>query len=248
MTRLLVTRPDGRASGLTRLLRDAGFEVVLLPAVAIEPPGDEDIARVRVAIGDADWVVITSAHGAPTLAAALAGDALPAGARVAAVGPATAEALERVGLPPDAMPSRYRTVAIADALGDVRGKRVVLARADAATADLRETLIARGARVQEVTAYRTVEAPAPSRERVRNAIAGGIDGILFTSGSTVRGLVRLVPPELRARVTAVPAFCIGPVTAEVARKAGFAVAATADEHTAAGLARTTIHHFHEEAS
>jgi uroporphyrinogen III methyltransferase/synthase len=137
----------------------------------------------------------------------------------------------------------YLTVAIAGGLGDLRGRRVVLARADAATEDLADVLRVRGALVEEVVAYRTVEGPNAGRDPLRSALNGELDGVTFTSGSTVRGLMRMASMLDRARARALPAFCIGPVTAATARRAGFAVAAVAAEHTAAGLAGATAEHF-----
>lgn len=246
MTRLLLTRPVGQQDALAERLLAAGMEVVSVPSVSIEPAVEADIERLAALLPGADWVVITSANGVPALVAALDGEPLPPGTRLAAVGPATAAALGLAGLVVDAIPARYLTVAIAEALGDVTGRRIVLARADAATPDLRDALLRRGAEVQEVTAYRTVEGPAASREIVRRVLDDSLNAVLFTSGSTVRGLVKLVPPHARQRVTGLPALCIGPVTAESARRAGFAVAGVADEHTADGLARITIRYFTEE--
>jgi uroporphyrinogen III methyltransferase/synthase len=248
MTRLLVTRPDAQQDLLMARLAQAGIGVVSVPTVSLEPPTDADVARLASLLPAADWVVVTSANGVGALVAALSGRPLPTGVRLAAVGPATADALERSGLQVAAVPPRYLTIAIADALGDVAGRRVVLARADAATPDLRGALVSRGATVSEVTAYRTVEGPAASRDLIRLALEDGLDGILFTSGSTVRGLLKLVPSHERQRVTRLPAFCIGPVTAAAANHSGFAVAAVADEYTAGGLARATIQHFQVEES
>jgi uroporphyrinogen-III synthase len=135
------------------------------------------------------------------------------------------------------------TVAIAEGMGDLRGRRVLLARADSATRELRETLQMRGARVQEVVAYRTVEAPLFAREELRSALRQPLDGVAFTSGSTVRGFVRLVDDDRREAARRMPAFCIGPVTAAVAKAAGLNVAGTADEHTASGLVALIARHF-----
>jgi uroporphyrinogen III methyltransferase/synthase len=243
VTRLLVTRPAGQQDALAERLVTAGIEVVPVPTVSIEPASAADIERLSAMLQGADWVVITSANGVPALEAALDGEPLPPCTRLAAVGPATAAALGRAGLVVDAVPGRYLTVAIAEALGEVTGRRIVLARADAATPGLRDALLRRGAEVEEVTAYRTVEGPAASREVIREVLNDSLDAVLFTSGSTVRGLLELVPTHLRHRITCLPAFCIGPVTAESARRAGFAVAAVADEHTADGLARVVIRSF-----
>jgi uroporphyrinogen III methyltransferase/synthase len=195
---------------------------------------------------DAEWLVITSANGAAALGDRLAqtGHAIPSHVKIAAVGPATAESLAASGLRVDHVPARYLTVAIADGLGDVDGRRVVLARADAATPDLSRALLDRGADVVEVVAYRTIEGPAASRDRLRVALHRDLDGVTFTSSSTVRGLLRLASPTDRQRARALPAFCIGPVTAETARQLGFHVAAVARGHTADGLASAVGHHFH----
>jgi uroporphyrinogen-III synthase len=165
---------------------------------------------------------------------------------VAAVGPTTAAALEAGGIRVDHVPSRYRTVAIAEGLGDVAGRRVALARADAATRALRDALVERGALVEEVVAYHTIEGPAESRDALRAALAQPLDGVTFTSGSTVRGLHALVSPPDALRATALPAYCIGPVTAGVARRAGFAVPVVADRHTVAALAEAIRRHLGKE--
>jgi uroporphyrinogen III methyltransferase/synthase len=143
------------------------------------------------------------------------------------------------------VPDEYLTVAIADGLGDVAGKRVVLARADAATPQLREALLAAHARVTEVVAYRTVEGPADSRDALNVALHRELAGVAFTSSSTVRGLLRLASPTGRQRARVLPAFCIGPITAETASRSGFNVAVVAAEHTSAGLATAITNHLHQ---
>ena len=143
----------------------------------------------------------------------------------------------------DHVPDEYLTVAIAAGLGNVRGQRIVLARADAATPDLRDALVERGAIVEEVVAYRTVEGSASSRAPLRAALHDDLAGIAFTSGSTVRGLMRLASPVDRGRARSIPAFCIGPVTADAARQHGFDIASVAAAHTALGLAEAIAEYF-----
>lgn len=247
--RILVTRPEGQTSGLAGLLRDRGLTPVLVPTVAIDAGSSDDaLDAMLAALDGADWLVVTSANGAAALAARL--DAmkarLPEGLRVAAVGPATAGVLRQRNITVDHVPGAYRTVAIAAGLGDVHGLRIVLARADAATLALRHALLERGARVEEVVAYLTVEGPASSRDPLHAALHADLDGLAFTSSSTVRGLVRLASPLDRGRARAVPAFCIGPVTAETAGQLGFNVVAVADDHTALGLADAIAAHFRAE--
>ena len=71
---------------------------------------------------------------------------------------------------------------------------------------------------------------------------GELDGITFTSGSTVRGLLALASEHDAAVARTLPAYCIGPVTADVARNAGFTVPVIARDHTAAALA-AAIHDY-----
>ncbi len=237
--RILVTRPASQADELINLLAERGIAATAVPTVAIDTDSAAgDLDAMLDALDGSEWLVLTSANGADALVARLVatGRRLSETTRVAAVGPATEAALTRGGIRVDHVPSEYLTVAIAEGLGDIGGKRVVLARADAATPDLREALLARQARVDEVVAYRTVEGPGANRDALQAALQSDLDGIAFTSGSTVRGLMRLAGGIHRGRARAMPAFCIGPVTATAARHSGFHIAGVAQSHTAEGLA------------
>ncbi len=249
MTTLLVTRPAPQAAELVSLLAERGIDAISVPTVEIAPapPGGALDDAIR-SLDGAAWLVITSVNGAAALLERLValGRSVPEGVRLAAVGPATAGALRKGGLQVDHVPSRFLTVAIAEGLGDVAGRRLVLARGDAATRDLRDALLERGALVEEVVAYRTVEGPAGSRDRIHAALAQPLDGVTFTSGSTVRGLHALLSPPEALRATALPAYCIGPVTARVARRAGFAVPVIAGQHTVAALAEAIRTHLGKE--
>jgi len=246
---ILVTRPAGQADELRRLLVERRIEAICVPTVAIDvASAAADLDAMLAALAGADWLVLTSANGADALAARIAADGrrLPETTRIAAVGPATAEALTAAGVRVDHVPDEYLTVAIADGLGELEGRRVVLARADAATPELGTALVARGALVEEVIAYRTIEGPGSSRDLLHAALQQDLDGIAFTSGSTVRGLTRLASPIDRGRARTLPAFCIGPVTAAEARHSGFHIAAIAPEHTAVGLADVIATHLVRE--
>jgi uroporphyrinogen-III synthase len=246
---ILVTRPSGQARTLCDRLETAGFVPVAVPTVEIDSVSAASLLDGMLAsLDDAAWLVITSANGADALGTRLraTGRRLPPQLKVAAVGPGTAERLVAADVRVDHVPDRYLTVEIASGLGEVAGRRVILARADAATPDLRLALLDAGAVVEEVIAYRTIEGPASSRDALCTALRHELHGITFTSSSTVRGLLRLVSPTDRLRARALPAFCIGPVTAETANRAGFDVALVASEHTTAGLAAAIADHFSED--
>lgn len=240
--RILVTRPRAQARDLCARLRALGARVVAIPTIEIlpAPPGRLDRAVRRLA--DYDWIVVTSANGARAVVArarALGVDLRRLrGPRWAAVGPATAAVLRAAGVRVAKIPSRYLTEALGRELPDVAGRRVLLARADLASPGLARRLAARGARVETVVAYRTRVAPRASAAPLRRALAvGGVDAIVCTSASAVRGLVRLAG---RARLVGYPLACIGPVTAAAARRAGLRPQVVARAHTVAGLVAALV--------
>lgn len=243
--RVLVTRDAERAGPLVEALRARGLEPVRVPTIAVEqgrPGGPLDDAVPAVA--SYAWVVVTSAAGAEALGAAAARrGAHLASARIASVGTATAAVIERLGGDAAFVPAVATATAMAEELPVGAGDRVLLVRGDLADGRLGDRLRARGAAVDEVLAYRTIEAPAASVAALRLAVRAGLDGLIFTSGSTVRGLLALLPAEDRTAVLDLPAICIGPSTVAVARGAGFSSvheAAAPDPDTLAELARDRL--------
>lgn len=236
---ILVAASEERTDSITRSLQRAGLRVTAFPTVRIEPTANS--AELDSALRNwqsYDWVVFTSTNG--VRAAAKRGrelrlDLRPVPPRIASVGPATAASLEAEGLAVAAMPDEFVTDAIPDVLGEVEGQRVLLLRSSLARESLAERLRKGGARVDEVEAY---EARPFSPDLSGLPPANGIDLVVFTSSSTVRNLVRALPPDyVDALRTRAEAACIGPVTAESARECGFRIALVAGEHTAAGLVR-----------
>jgi uroporphyrinogen-III synthase len=237
--RVLITRPLGQRRDLSVALRRLGATPVSVPTIAIAGPragGPLDAALKR--LSDYDWVVLTSVNGARACIARARALEIPFGAprpRWAAVGPATAAALTRAGIKVAQIPSRYLTRAIGRELRAVRGRRVLLPRADAAGRELASVLRARGASVDEVVAYHTTIGPTRYRDRLRRALTtGAIDTVVLTSASTVHGLMRLLG-AIRRPPRAIAYICIGPVTAAALAEYGFTATAVATEHTAAGV-------------
>jgi uroporphyrinogen III methyltransferase/synthase len=93
--RIVVTRPDPQADELVKGIEELGHEAVRCPLIRVEPLGDEPIDPTRY-----DWVVVTSPNGARELARRLVSPP----AKLAAIGPGTAEELRRHGLEPDLVP------------------------------------------------------------------------------------------------------------------------------------------------
>ena len=128
------------------------------------------------------------------------------------------------GVEPDLVPAEYVAEAILDGLGEVRGLRFLLPRADIAREALVDGLERRGAVVHEIAAYRTRELTDP------RADLGPVDAVTFTSSSTVRGFLAGGPVPDGAKVV-----CIGPITAQTAREHGLQVAVVAEHYTEDGL-------------
>ena len=255
--RVLVTRSRTQASRMCGLLEDAGAIAVELPAIAIVPP--EDFAPLDEAVGHLGsygWVIFASVNAVDSVFERLDAqgrDARAFGtARVGAIGPATATALERRGIRPDFTPSRAVSSAALEELVafEWNGVRVLLPAADIGRDELADGLSRLGASVERVSAYRNVT-PPDAAQWARDAFADGIDIITFTSSSTVRNLLGLLGedggPGKEAMSSSLVA-CIGPVTAGTARELGLRVDIEAAEHTVDGLAEALIRHFQTEHS
>jgi len=213
MTVILVTRPAGTRDPLVAELESRGYRVSAVPTVATRP-----IDVKWPDLHQFDWIVVTSATGVEAL------PEIPAGPRWAAVGESTAKALRAKGATADLVPAVAGGASLGEALPDAGGAHVLVVRASLADADLPARLRKRGAIVDEITVYETIEAPAGSAERLREALRlPGVAAVVFASGSAVRGFVKLGGP------TDLPAVTIGPRTSAVARDMGLTVVAEAAE-------------------
>jgi hydroxymethylbilane synthase len=239
--RVLVTRAAEQADELVSAMHDAGLDPVLVPTIAVEfepPRGDLDAAAGL--LHTYAWVVITSANGARAILEAAERILTELGVPSwAVIGPATRRALEREGIEVALEPSQSSAIALAVELPVGHGDRVLIVRGDLADEELAVTLRARGAEVDDVVAYRTREAPDASGLLLRRALSEGtIAAVAFTSGSTVRGLVKLGRDE-SIDVLSIPSVCIGPETADAARAAGFQILAVSLAPDSVALAAAT---------
>jgi len=222
--RVLVLRPEGQGEDLALALAEEGAVPVLVPAIRILPL--PDTAALDAALRrDHDWVVFTSVNGVAAINETVSG-------RVAAVGPATAEALASAGVAVDFVPSAYTTVALASELPGPPS-RVCVVRAEAAGPDLESILSERGYEVERVNAYRT----EPSGHHlIVEALDDGVDAVALTSASITEAFADAAghPPDTRGAAI----FSIGPATTAACHRAGLEVKAEAGTHTIPGLVAT----------
>lgn len=171
-----VLRPDdGRLEATAEKLRELGASPLRDPMLAIEPTG----ASPR---SDADITVFTSTTGA-RLAAESGWDAT--GTDVIAIGPSTAGVLRKEGYEVTRIPETYSSTGLVETLADeAAGRRIEVARSDHGSAVLLDGLAEAGAYVHETVLYRLTR-PADAGQSVERAVAGDLDGILFTSSLTV---------------------------------------------------------------
>jgi hydroxymethylbilane synthase len=236
---VLVTRPAGQNQRLAEELTRLGLRPLCVPTIAIEPAPAGQLAAELGRLLPAGWIVVTSANGARILVDAIAATPLPHPVRWAAVGPATAAILRQIPGAVPWSPAHPSGAALGAELPAEPGERVILVRGDLADGDLPTLLRQRGLSVDELVVYRTREGPPASRPLLAEAVAAGLAGLTFASGSAVRGLVALAGPDLISVLRSLPTFCIGTTTASVARAEGFVlvqVAEDASDHAIASLA------------
>jgi uroporphyrinogen III methyltransferase / synthase len=248
---IVVTRAAAQAQRFTQLLESAGARVLEAPSIVIVPPPSwEPLDTALDALDTFTWVIFTSVNGVAMMDRRLSARGLTwsalAGRRVAAIGPATADALAEHGVRPDLVPSEYRAEGLVERLRAVvtSADRVLLPRA-AQTRDVLVTELRRlGAHVTEVPAYATRRADAGAA-RLRDALAAGaIDAVTFTSSSTARNFAELfTEDERRTWLSRVTVASIGPITAATAAEYGMATAVMPGEYTIPALARALAEHF-----
>ena len=248
---VVITRAREQAERFRVLLEELGAAVLALPTIAIEPPDSwAPLDRALAELASYRWVVFTSVNGVEMVRRRLAAQGLAVGAlgacRVAAIGPATADALVHLGVGAEIVPDEYVAEALAARLSGLvePGQRVLLPRAARTRDRLVRDLQALGARVDEVAAYQTrpaEDSAAALREALR---AGRVDVVTFTSSSTVRHFAALfAPDELERLMAPVMVACIGPITRATAREHGLETQVMPTDYTIPALARAIAAHF-----
>ena len=189
---VLVTRPREQAAPLIEALEQAGADVVALPVIDIVARDRAAVAAEAASLAPADLTVFISTnavrHGLDF-----------ATGRIAAIGPATAAAIEAAGRSVDVVPSTgydsESLLAEADCT-DVAGKRVRIVRGVGGREALKETLLARGAAVDYVEVYERQLSAHPGDELDaldRRWREGGIDVVVVMSVESFRNLKKLLP-------------------------------------------------------
>ncbi|MEY2481040.1 MAG: uroporphyrinogen methyltransferase / synthase [Verrucomicrobiota bacterium] len=246
--RIVVTRTRRHAGALSEQLRALGADVIELPTIRIEPPSD--LRGFAELVQDAhayDWIVFTSPNGVTAffeMFFKLYDDGRELGpARIAAIGPATAQRVRDFHLHVDLQPEEFVAEAIVREFqkeGGVENLRILLARAEKARDVLPKELSRLGAIVDEGLAYRTLPETRDDTGARRRLLEEGADMITFTSSSTVENFLALGLPWPKEMKIA----SIGPITSKTARDHGLKVNVEAQRHDIPGLIEV-IRNFYE---
>jgi uroporphyrinogen III methyltransferase/synthase len=229
-----VTRARAQASELARRLDELGATVVQTPAIRTRalpgPPLDPS---------PYDLICLTSPNAVEYLFEQLAAAGLDArslaGARIAAIGPATARSLKQGGISADVIPEHAVAESLVQALDGLEVRRALVARAHEARDVLPQALRERGAQVDVIALYETL--PEPLSERVLTA-ARNANYLTFTSSSTVRNFLQAAGSEMLSPATRI--VSIGPVTSATLREYGFEPHVEAERHDVTGLVEALL--------
>jgi len=216
--RVLVTRPAHQAENLCRMIEAEGGTAVRLPLLTIEPATQLAEARRRLAVPRDLWI-FTSANAVRHAQPLIAG---PWPARVAAIGPATADALALAGQADAVTPlsgSSSEALLELPELQSLAGARVLIVTGEGGRDLLERGLAARGAAVERAEVYRRVPLPYPP-----DAVASALrkcDVVVVTSGELLEQLLRLTPEGSRAALLKKPLVVPAARVVEKARELGF---------------------------
>ena len=242
--RIVVTRAREQAGNFAQRLTELGADVLEVPTLKTTAPGDHSgIVDALLELNAYDWLVFTSANGVTAffdLFFKRFHDLRDlGGARIAAVGPATAAKLRELHLQVDLTPDEALGRKIAEALAkfeSVENLKICLLRAETANPDLPHALEEFGAIVDDIAVYGTAAETEDPAGASADLLERGADWVTFTSGSTVEHFhARFDLPKLAKKFPQLKLASIGPETSKTIRALGLTPTLEAKEHTADGL-------------
>jgi len=242
--RIVVTRARAQAGPMCKRLAELGAEVIELPAIkGALPDNKEDFVDALLTLNAFDWLVFTSPNGVTSFFELFFRQFQDlrdlGGAKIAAVGPATAARLREFHLQVDLMPEEAIGRKIAEAFAkhsSIENTKICLLRAERANPDLPRGLEELGAIVDDIGLYKTVAETEDLAGAADDLRLHGADWITFTSGSTVEHFhARFDLPALLKQFPKMRVASIGPETSKALAKLDLQPALEAKEHTTEGL-------------
>ncbi|MCX5819105.1 MAG: uroporphyrinogen-III C-methyltransferase [Deltaproteobacteria bacterium] len=251
---IVITRPEAQAEEFAELLRAEGARVIPFPVIRIAPPETwEPLDQALNRLETYHWIVFTSANGVSSFFRRLPEGGRDIrdlkGIRIATIGPATAAAVEALGIRVDLVPEEFISEGVVRAFAgeNLRGCRVLLPRAEEARDVIPEGLQKMGAEVEVVAVYRTLRSDRDAAELLPLFAGGKVDVITFTSPSTVTQFLEIMGPGFRLP-SKVRIATIGPVTAAAAKKAGLTVDILQERYTIPELVDAIAAYFERQGA
>jgi uroporphyrinogen III methyltransferase/synthase len=242
--RIVVTRRSEQAGSFARRLAELGAEVLEVPTIKLTTPTERDaIIDCLLELNSYDWFIFTSANGVTSFFEMFFKRFQDlrdlGGARIAAVGPATAARLRELHLQVDLQPEQFTARKIAEAFGkfqNIENVKLCLLRAEIANRELPEALQEMGAIVDDIAIYKTVPETEDHTGAAEQLLADGADWVVFTSSSTAEHFhTRFDLPKLLKRFPGMKIASIGPETSKTLAALGLKPTVEAKEHTTEGL-------------
>ncbi len=243
--RIVVTRTRQQAGVLSKNLAQLGADIMELPTIRIEPPKDlKAFGQLVMDCHTYDWIVFTSPNGVDhffEMFYKLYSDARSiGGAKIAAIGPGTADKIKSFHLAVDLLPEEFVAEGLIKAFKkeSVENLTMLWIRAEETREVISKELSAMGAIVDEAIAYRTVPEDQ-NHDAILRFKEEGADVITFTSASTVEHFLNLkLPLPAGLKIAS-----IGPVTSKAIKKAGLHIDIEAKDSTIPGLVAAIEKHY-----
>lgn len=246
---IIVTRSRDQASEFSEQLTELGANVLEFPTIHITTPDDfSPLDNELKRLDSTDWIIFTSVNGVDSFfnrISDLGGDIRDLkGVKICSIGPATTDRIKGYHVKVDCQPPKYVAESVVEVLkeaDELKGKRILMPRADIARSYLPEELQKIGAEVIDIVAYKTVVATNGDSSVLDKLKSGMVDIVTFTSSSTVRNFVKIVGKDnLSTFKEKVQFASIGPITTETAEEMGIDISIKADEYTIPGLVKAIV--------
>ena len=224
---ILITRPRHQSENLRWLIEKSGGKAVVIPTIEIADPSNfANLRDVTARLCEFDIAIFISANAVNKGLGWLRDQHIPwpDGLDVAAVGQATAKALETSGINVNIIPKgKFDSEGLLSHpdMGSMDGKRVIIFRGQSGREHLACTLKKRGAHVEYAEVYQRCKPDTNLAQALDTAQRNNIGVIVTTSNEGLENLVAITDPDLRGWLQNIPLIVLSGRGAEKAKTLGF---------------------------
>lgn len=222
---VVVTRPVHQAQALCEGIRHAGGEAIAFPVIEIGPPVDPQTLQLQLdKLADYDLAVFVSTNAVHCTFGALNERPWPQTLPVAAVGRATAAALQARGFDvAHIAPVPYNSEALLGlpALQNLQDRHIIIFRGNGGREYLAQTLRQRGAQVEYAESYQR-GIPHSDPVALYHAWAERRKMLMVvTSNAGLHNVGKMIDPEHRQQLLATQLVVVSERAARLAEELGF---------------------------